>query len=188
MKRVLVHKRFGREQNDVREFIRPHSPMVEKLGLAIERSSDSPREYLRRCHAFVCFRIAFPPGGASHQDWRAMEAFRFGRRPGLRYETTEYWAYPSETLVTRMGDCDDKSILLTSLLRRKFPAHAVHSTVGKLGTTWHMWTTVTDKGQVLIFETTRWQTPRKESTPYVPYFRFNDTDVQVLRHGGRWRG
>lgn len=47
-----------------------------------------------------------------------------------RREIGDYWAKPGEILYVRSGDCDDKAILLVSLLRNKIPAEKVFCAFG----------------------------------------------------------
>jgi len=45
-------------------------------------------------------------------------------------EIGDYWTTPAEILRQRSGDCDDKAILLTSLLRNRIPAEKVFCAFG----------------------------------------------------------
>jgi hypothetical protein len=65
-------------------------------------------------------------------------------------EIGDYWGTPSETLAFRYGDCDDKAILLCSILRNYIPAEEVYCAVGlwrqKKTETGHMWVAANRNG------------------------------------------
>lgn len=65
-------------------------------------------------------------------------------------EQGDYWAMPAETLAARAGDCDDKGILLCSILRNYIPAEEVYCAFGlwdvRGETTGHMWVLVGGEG------------------------------------------
>jgi len=95
------------------------------------------------------------------------------RNIDYRRDIGEFWLVPSETL-KGYADCEDTSILLTSLLRNFTNAYVALGSFQGFG---HAW--VTEGGQ--IYETTY---TRARSVPdpqnYCPYLYFNDQVVIEL--------
>ena len=167
---------------DAREFIRPNTLMVYRLAVQLGVNGRSRERYLERCWGYVVHKIKYPPGSQFVQDWHVMHAYPGHRNtPLVRYEVHDYWNLPSETIRDRIGDCDDKSILLTSLLRRRYSSSEVYCTVGRVAGYGHMWVSLrTDKGWV-AYETTKVQPAVYETGLYEPSFRFNDLSVIAKR-------
>jgi len=74
-------------------------------------------------------------------------------------ELGDYWAIPGEMMAARAGDCDDKAILLCSILRNYLPPNEVYCAVGLWTqggkTDGHMWViTKGEGGQDRIVEAT----------------------------------
>ena len=93
------------------------------------------------------------------------------RNINYRRDIGEFWQTPSETL-KGMGDCEDTSILLTSLIRAgAMPAYTI---LGSLQGYGHAWCQV--NGQML--ETTYTSArPVPDPQAYCPYVCFNDQEV-----------
>ena len=175
---LVVTKRYGNEQLDIREFIRPDTYMVRTL---VARLPADPDAFYR----WVVANIAYPFGDDAtldlHQECRYL-------RPDGQWrvceQTDDFWNLPSETLADRVGDCDDKSFLLVSMLRHLLGPDQVFATVGYWNGFGHVWVTVRTEAGWRVYETTLDQAPSpvpfvSEQPPYVPILRFND--VQVLR-------
>jgi len=98
------------------------------------------------------------------------------RNISYRLDVGEFWQVPSETL-RGYGDCEDSSILLTSLLRNFTQAHVA---VGMYRGYGHAW--CQRAGQIL--ETT-YTSARVVLDPldYCPYLYFNDQEVIELWPG-----
>ena len=91
------------------------------------------------------------------------------RNFSYRRDIGEFWQFPKETIASKQGDCEDTSILLTSLLRNFSNAYSVLGSYKKLA---HAWVAGQDG---TILETTYTQArlvPDREQ--YRPYFLFND--------------
>lgn len=186
---VLVHKRWGDEELDVREFVRPESYPVYQLSAHLDNPNLA--NFIENCRQYAVNTVRMAPGDPNIADWHRMQAYgRWGAV--LSYYETDFWNYPSETITQGIGDCDDKSILLVSLLRRRVSSNDVYCTIGKLADLGHMWVSVRIRGQWYTIETTVDMPIRPESHPYYPYFRFNDKQVDIARplseipmlHGG----
>jgi len=94
------------------------------------------------------------------------------RNINYRRDIGEFWQTPSETL-EGAGDCEDTSILLTSLIRAG-GAPNCHVALGSLGGYGHAWCQLDDQ----ILETT-YTSARSVPDPqdYCPYCIFNDSEV-----------
>lgn len=176
---ITVKKRFGEEVLDVREFIRPSSYMVAQYADRVWRRTRSLPDFVRHVYGYVSHDIHMPTGNLLTLDWHQLNAFHDAgsSSPLITLQANDFWAFPSETMTQKIGDCDDKCILLTSILRRYIKDSRVFCTVGTLNGMGHMWVTV--DGRVL--ETTANRPPSPEVKPYDPMFRFNDNKVIVLR-------
>lgn len=179
--RVIVEKRYPGERLDIREFIRPDTLMVQEL---VSRLPPDPTAHYR----WVVEQIAYPVGGDEvldlHQECRWVT--RAGRWRTCQL-TDEFWSFPSETLADRVGDCDDKSILLVSMLRHLYPPQAVWATVGYWQGFGHMWVTVWTGQGWAVYETTLDRPdprmPVPEASPYEPLLRFNDVEAAWMARG-----
>lgn len=178
---ILVNKRFG-EVLDAREYIQPNSYPVQQVANFLWAQGPSAHPYLERAWKFVVRDIAYPPGSHETQDWHRMVAYRQGifRQPMIRHEAWDFWNYPSETLRDRIGDCDDKSILLVSLLRARTPEIRSYVTVGTLRGAGHMWVTILSGSEPVVLETTTDSPPLREEAPYEAWYRFTERDTIIL--------
>ncbi len=100
------------------------------------------------------------------------------RNIDYRRDWGEFWFTPSETL-RGYGDCEDTSILLTSLIRAGGAADC-HVALGSLGGYGHAWVI----GERQIYETT-FTEARLVRNPeaYCPYCMFNESEVIELWPG-----
>ena len=98
------------------------------------------------------------------------------RNIDYRRDTGEFWQFPSETL-KGWGDCEDSSILFTSLLRNFTNGHVALGSYQGYG---HAWCQL--NGQILETTYTRARlVPDPED--YYPYVLFNDQEVVELWPG-----
>lgn len=111
-----------------------------------------------------------------------------GVKPQFQYEQYDFWNFPAETLRDMTGDCEDTSNLLCSILRSELSQDEVFVTVGTFEGYGHAWVTVYNRqGIPLVLETTGENVVSVdesiiEELPYVPYLRFNDKRVIVLKN------
>lgn len=136
----------GREGLNPNDFIRPQDPAVQAVAAEIMRKlegEDSPGNRLREAYNFVTLNIQY-----------VTDISQYG------YE--EVWALPDETLRRGMGDCEDLSFLLCSLLRALDVQASVVFGVYKGGG--HAWVEASLDGVGGILESTSGQ----------PFSGFND--------------
>jgi len=93
-------------------------------------------------------------------------------------EVGDYWATPGELLERQAGDCDDKTILLCSILRNYIPPDQVYCAFGLWlldgETTGHMYVVIEgEDGEDRILEATAGP-ERKTRGKYVLHGMFND--------------
>ncbi len=94
-----------------------------------------------------------------------------------RRDVGEFFQCPSETLARKLGDCEDTSLLLCSLLRNTIDAHVALGSFQGYG---HAW--CEHRGQVL--ETTYTSArPAPDPEDYCPYVLFSDQEVIELWPG-----
>ncbi|KKN34652.1 hypothetical protein LCGC14_0791680 [marine sediment metagenome] len=99
------------------------------------------------------------------------------KRISYRLDVGEMFLFPSETLARGQGDCEDTSILLTSLLRNFADAHVALGSLHGLG---HAW--VVYGGE--IFETTYTAArPVPDPENYVAFVLFDEREVLELWPG-----
>lgn len=175
-----VKRRFGNELWDIRQFVQPMTPGV--LAITARFPADK-QKFIEAAWAWVVNNIKYPPGPPEENDRHYREAYL---PPALSREITyDYWNFPAETLALKVGDCEDASILLCSLLRNRLSAEEVFVTVGEFSGLGHAWVTVNG----LVLETT--PVPEApavyralpEARPYVPLLRFNDQIVHAVAPG-----
>ncbi|GAI03833.1 unnamed protein product [marine sediment metagenome] len=95
-----------------------------------------------------------------------------------RQDIGEFWQFPSETIWSGAGDCEDSSNLLTSLLRNFTNAYTVLGSYQGWG---HAWVA---SGEGEILEATFTQArPVPDPQDYCPYCMFNESEVIELWPG-----
>lgn len=192
MTEYLVQMRLFKEQRDIREFIQPRSWPVLQLAAGLPRTpADAALVAWRR----MAERVHYPP--REPFDYHYAEEF-VRTRPGIKIfeqqgaalvsdQSFDYWSFPAETLAVGVGDCEDCTFLLTSVLRNVLGPTQVYATIGLLEGGGHAWVTVLLDGVPYRLETTRppfgASDITRELPPYEPYFRFNDLVAEELRPG-----
>jgi hypothetical protein len=129
----------GRRGLNPADFITPQDPSVQAVAAALVEKlgqDDSPAARLREAYNFVTLNVRY-----------VLDMTQYG------YE--EVWAMPDETLKRRMGDCEDLSFLLCSLLRALgVPARVVFGEYKGVG---HAWVEASVDGTGGILESTSGQ-------------------------------
>ncbi len=96
------------------------------------------------------------------------------RNIDYRRDVGEFWQVPSETLASKLGDCEDTSLVLCSLLRNAINAHVALGIFQGYG---HAWVEL--NGQIL--ETTYTSArPVPDPEDYCTYVIFNDQEMIEL--------
>ncbi len=112
---LLAAVRKDNEFHPISSLVQPDWPEVVEIADVLKKSPD----FSRAC-------------------WEFVNSFTTYER-----EIGDYWTTPAEILERRAGDCDDKAILLTSLLRNQLPPEQVFCAFGfwKKGSQreGHMW-------------------------------------------------
>lgn len=135
------------EPMSVKEFIRPQETTVLMDSLKIRNLDLEGR--VKRIHSFVRQNFEFVPDE----------------------EGEDYWQTPAETIRRKKGDCEDLSILLSSML-----IAAGVSDVRVNAKNWHVYTTVSLNGKTLILETD--PNPSHSYLYEWPQFRWNQQIIQ----------
>ena len=113
-KDLLANVRYDGQFHSIRSLVQPDDPTVRELAQILHQAPD-----------FV----------AAAQDF--VDSFTT-----YRQEVGDYWTIPAELIEAEAGDCDDKAILLLSILRNYIPADRVFAAFGHLRNgkdTGHMW-------------------------------------------------
>lgn len=141
---ILGDVRGDREYYSLKQFVQPGDPLVQRLALILSQSENPV---------------------ATAQDF----VYRLVK---YRTQNGELWRFPAEILSQRnpVGDCDDKSILLCSILRNYFPAEDVHIAVGSHNSSGHAWVVLDGE----IIESTADSKKKVNVTKYHPEVLFND--------------
>lgn len=147
---LLANVRHDGELHSITDLVQPNDPEVQEVAQVLHQADD----FVKACQDFV-------------------DSFTTYRR-----EIGDYWATPAEILQTQAGDCDDKAILLVSLLRNYIAAEDVFCafglwfTNGKPGG--HMWVIMSNgQGEDRIIEATA-SSEKPEKGKYILQALFND--------------
>lgn len=147
---LLADVRHDQKYHSIRALVQPDNPEVRDIARVLVKAAD----FITAAQEFV----------NSFTTYRA--------------EVGDYWATPAETLAAQAGDCDDKGILLCSILRNYIPPDRVYCAFGlwRIGkvTTGHLWViTEGNGGEDRIIEATAG--PEKPSRgKYILHGIFND--------------
>lgn len=147
---LLANVRHDGKNHSVKSLVQPDDPVVRDIARVLVQTND-----------FIAAAQEFVDSFTTYET-----------------EVGDYWTVPSEILESRAGDCDDKAILLASILRNYLPADQVYCAFGLLildgETTGHMYV-VTEgaDGEDRIIEATAGP-ERKTRGKYVLHGMFND--------------
>jgi len=147
---LLANVRHDGKNHSIKSLVQPDDPVVRDIARVLVQAND-----------FIAAAQEFVDSFTTYQT-----------------EVGDYWTVPSEILERREGDCDDKAILLASILRNYLPADQVYCAFGLWimdgETTGHMYV-VTEgaDGEDRIIEATAGP-GRKTRGKYVMHGMFND--------------
>jgi len=125
---ISLSPRYVGEVYDIREFITPNTYLIKRLANDLK----APNEELHVWNLFKFvvesikypWRRGIPEALMIFCDLHAL--FRHPFKPKLSICLLDFWKFPVETLRDGVGDCEDTTFLLTSLLRVcKYNAYAV---------------------------------------------------------------
>lgn len=182
---------------DVREFL------VSERNVVMRRTLENDiRQLILEQKGDPDFFTSRRPGSF---DYRAAIISEFVSKH-IRYERDDKidpWQYPEETLALKNGDCEDRALLLASLmLASGISPYNVRVCLGKMRLYFHAPKKPLDCDHVWVMyksETGQWQVVEPANAKkhnvkdkpadmpvqaeYIPYFMFNDTHLwQVRRH------
>lgn len=147
---LLANVRYDGNYHSVRGLVQVNDPDVRDIARVLVQAKDFVAATQEFVHSFTTYKA----------------------------EVGDYWAEPGETLAAEAGDCDDKAILLCSILRNYTPADKVYCAFGlwksrgELGG--HMWVvTEGSDGEDLIIEATAGP-DRPGKGKYILHGMFND--------------
>jgi len=150
---MIVSFRFG-DRWDIRRFIDPDNPDVKDVA---QRFAHLPKEQrVIELWRFVTEDIRYPFTLAGvADDLHRLHAFPLKNYPivgqlfRISRDQVDFFQLPSETLAWGIGDCEDTSILLTSLLRsgNLCSPEEVFAALGFVGENGHVW--VEYKGRMM---------------------------------------
>ena len=124
---LLADVRYDGKYHSIKQLVQPYEPTVKAVADILVRAPD----FISAAQPFV-------------------DSFTSYKR-----ESGDYWRTPVETLVAHVGDCDDKAILLCSILRNYMRPDQVYCAFGTWKGIGHMWVVVPGVGQDLIIEATK---------------------------------
>jgi len=147
---LLANVRYDGAYHDIRELVQPDDPEVRDIARVLVQAED-----------FIAAAQEFVNSFTTYQT-----------------EVGDYWTEPRELLEAQTGDCDDKAILLCSILRNYLPADQVYCAYGLWSldgeTTGHMWLVAEgEDGEDRIIEATAGP-ERKTRGKYILHGIFND--------------
>ena len=149
-KDLLANVRYDGKYHSVESLVQPDDPGVRDIARVLVQAND-----------FIGAAQEFVDSFTTYQN-----------------EVGDYWTEPNEILDRRAGDCDDKAILLCSILRNYLPADQVYCAFGLWimngETTGHMYVvTEGDEEEDRIVEATAGP-DRKTRGKYILHGMFND--------------
>ena len=177
---MLVAKRYGDQLQDIRGFLRPDELFYQEnatnksaLEQALNSRTDLDQHDVWLCWDWVCRQVAYPPyRDLILADWHKEGAFLqhrlFYTRQIKKRAAYDFWQYPFETLeFPQMGDCEDTSFLLASMLLNILPPGEVWVCVGLWGIGFgHAWVSLLNGGTRYVLETTIDEAPPFQANPY----------------------
>lgn len=136
---------FFKEGRWLSEFVTPDAMEIQELAKELKQSS--PANFVRACHRWVSSEVKYKP-------------FIKGKLwvEGRSSVNRDVWLRPSLTKQVKVGNCANKSFLLTSLLRNEFNPGQVHVVLGNLhngSPGGHAWVQVNIGDRAYIVESTR---------------------------------
>jgi len=148
---LLANVRHDHEYHSIRSLVQLDDPEVRDIARVLVQASDFISTVQEFVNSFTTYKE----------------------------EVGDYWREPQETIKAEAGDCDDKAILLCSILRNYIPPDKVYCAFGlwniRGGTTGHMWVVVEGQdGEDRTLEATAGPS-RPLKGKYIIHGMFNDS-------------
>lgn len=166
---------FG-EVNNLTDFITPDTLEVTDLYKQLTTKIGASRDRILACWRWVANEIKYVKF-VRGKIW-------IGGKSSVQ---KDLWLMPSMVIMTRIGNCANKSFLLTSLLRNELPAGKVFCALGNLynGTPGgHAWIQINMDDEWFTMETTMPTAPPlipiTQTKRYEVVHFFNDQGVQAI--------
>jgi len=167
---------FFNEGRWLTEFITPGALEVKNLHEQITKNISSLENRIRALQQWVATQVKY-------KQFIAGRIWVEGQTASQR----DFWMNPSMTILTRIGNCANKSFLLTSLLRNELSPSDVHCVLGNLNNGepgGHSWVQFQLGDRTYISETTRPDVPPMVlaalATRYEAVHLFNDKDAYAI--------
>jgi hypothetical protein len=147
---LLADVRYDGKYHSIKNLVQPNDPMVRDIARVLIQADDFTKASQEFVDSFTTYQL----------------------------EVGDYWTTPAEILEVQAGDCDDKAILLCSILRNYLPPDQVFCAFGlwsvDAGISGHMWVvTEGEDGEDRVIESTAGP-GRKTRGRYVLHGMFND--------------
>lgn len=158
------------------DFITPNALEIQKLYDKLTANMNDITEIVAACHHWVASQVRY---------------VKFVRGKiwveGMVSEQPDLWNLPSVTSRIKIGNCSNKALLLTSLLRNSMLQDEVHCVLGNLyngKAGGHAWVECNIDGVSYVVETTQPGAPPLiscvQATRYEPVHYFNDQELFMV--------
>ena len=167
---------FFHEGKWLTEFITPDSLEVKNLYKTLTRGNISIEQNIKVCHAWVASQVKYKQFISGSLSINGMTSVQ-----------KDIWMDPGMVIRTQVGNCANKSFLLTSLLRNCLGPKQVYCVLGNLYNGepgGHAWCEVHLNDKTYISETTRPDVPAlvlaSVADRYEPVHYFNDKEAYAI--------
>jgi len=161
------------------DFVTPDALEVQKLHKSLTENIDNLEDKLVACWEWVANQVKYVSFVKAKMWVNGKSAVQ-----------NDYWATPSLTIRTKVGNCAVKSFLLASLIRQDLPSEQVNVVLGNLhqppSAGGHAWLELNFNSHPVIMESTRGDMQPMVATQvaniYEPVVYFNDETVSALEN------
>lgn len=167
---------FFNEVKNLTDFITPDALEVKDLYRQLTAGINSSRERILACWKWVAADVKYV-------KFVRGRIWIYGRSSVQK----DYWQSPSMVIMTRVGNCANKSFLLASLLRNELPSGQVFCTLGNLYNGkpgGHAWVQLNLDDEWYTMESTMPTAPPlvpiAQTKRYEAVHFFNDDNVQAV--------
>lgn len=186
---IVSDKRFAGELHNVRDFITPRA--TEVIFLFNQLKCPNPKDTLINCWQWIEDNVSYPTDRLGRMVDR-QEFISFGT---LYYvNSTDFWFLPCEVIARArlarkygrkaLGDCEDISLTLTSLMRNQLSPQDVYCVMGDYFNSQaagHAWVKCRLNGAWHIIDPTTPVGKPIDMDRYDEYILFNDIEVHELK-------